>query len=140
MTNSLEHIAHISVLPVADPFSSKEIQTSSYLCADAEFEGSIKCSHGVRIAGKLVGDIHCSAGDVVIESTGSVLGSIHAVGKIFIDGSVGDSLTATESRVTLKTSGEVVLTNNARVFANIDYGTMVFQGRQHWCGSANKIE
>ncbi len=125
----------------ADQFSASNATVSSYIAAEAEFIGAIKCADGLRIAGIVRGDITCSKGDVVIEQGGSVYGNIDAQGRIFVDGSVGESVDGSGNQtamVTLRTPGVVTMTDRARVVANIEYGMMILQGHQDWTGSAKK--
>ncbi len=75
---------------------------------DVEINGSLKCTGGVRLAGKLNGDLTC-AGDVLVEKTSAVKGNL-AVNSVIVHGQIKGNITARE-RIELK--------GNARVAGDI---------------------
>lgn len=75
---------------------------------DVEINGSLKCTGGVRLAGRLNGDLTC-AGDVLVEKTSAVKGNL-AVNSVIVHGQVKGNITARE-RIELK--------GNARVAGDI---------------------
>lgn len=84
----------------------EEIKT--IIADDVEINGSIKCTGGVKLGGKLTGDLTCS-GDVLVEKTASVKGNL-AVNSVVVLGQVRGNIVARE-RIELK--------GNARVAGDI---------------------
>lgn len=84
----------------------EEIKT--IIADDVEINGSIKCVGGVKLGGKVNGDLTCS-GDVLIEKTAAVKGNL-TVNSVVILGQVKGNITARE-RIELK--------GNARVAGDI---------------------
>lgn len=84
----------------------EEIKT--IIADDVEINGSIKCVGGVKLGGKLNGDLTC-AGDVLVEKTAAVKGNL-AVNSVVVLGQVKGNIVARE-RIELK--------GNARVSGDI---------------------
>lgn len=80
----------------------EEIKT--IIADDVEINGSIKCIGGVKLGGKLNGDLTCS-GDVLIEKTAAVKGNL-AVNSVVVLGQVKGNIVARE-RIELKGSARV---------------------------------
>jgi len=75
---------------------------------DVEINGSVKCVGGVRLAGKLNGDLSC-AGDVLVEKTSTIKGNL-TVNSVIVHGQIKGNIAAKE-RIELK--------GNARVAGDI---------------------
>ncbi len=84
----------------------EEIKT--IIADDVEINGSIKCVGGVKLGGKLNGDLTCS-GDVLVEKTAAVKGNL-TVNSVVVLGQVKGNIVARE-RIELK--------GNARVAGDI---------------------
>lgn len=83
---------------------------------DVEISGSIKCTGGVRIAGKLGGDLIC-AGDVLVEKTSQIKGNL-SVNSVVVLGAIKGNIVARE-RIELK--------GNARVSGDIKAKRLVVE-------------
>lgn len=71
---------------------------------DVEISGSIKCTGGIRLGGKVNGDV-TTAGDVLVEKTSAVKGNM-AGNSIVINGLIKGNITAKE-RIELKGTAKV---------------------------------
>ena len=71
---------------------------------DVEITGSIKCSGGVKMSGKLNGDLAC-AGEVLVEKGAAIKGNV-AAASIVVWGMVKGNISAKE-RIELKGSARV---------------------------------
>ncbi len=78
--------------------------TKTIIADDVEITGSIKCTSGVKLAGKVNGDLVC-AGDVLVEKGAAVKGNI-AAASIVVQGMVKGNIVAKE-RIELKGSARV---------------------------------
>lgn len=83
---------------------------------DVEIGGPIKCTGGVRMGGKLSGDLTC-AGDVMIEKTSQIKGNL-SVNSLVVLGAIKGCIIAKE-RVELK--------GNARVAGDIKAKRLVVE-------------
>jgi cytoskeletal protein CcmA (bactofilin family) len=83
---------------------------------DVEIGGSIKCTGGVRIGGKMNGDLTC-AGDVLVEKTCQIKGNL-AVNSVVVLGAIKGNISARE-RIELK--------GNARVAGDIKAKRLVVE-------------
>lgn len=71
---------------------------------DVEITGSMKCSGGVKMAGKLNGDLSC-AGDVLVEKGAAIKGNV-AAASIVVLGMIKGNIVAKE-RIELKGTARV---------------------------------
>lgn len=71
---------------------------------DVEITGSVKCSGGVKMSGKLNGDLTC-AGEVLVEKGAAIKGNV-AAASIVVLGMVKGNISAKE-RIELKGSARV---------------------------------
>ncbi len=83
---------------------------------DVEIGGPIKCTGGVRMAGKLSGDLTC-AGDVMVEKSSQIKGNL-TVNSVVVLGAIKGSILAKE-RIELK--------GNARVAGDIKAKRLVVE-------------
>lgn len=83
---------------------------------DVEIGGPIKCTGGVRMAGKMSGDLTC-AGDVLVEKTSQIKGNL-AVNSVIVQGAIKGNIVARE-RIELK--------GNARVAGDIKAKRLVVE-------------
>lgn len=84
-------------------------ENKSLIAADVEIIGTIKSSGGIRIEGKLDGELLCSA-DAIIGKSASIKGNL-AVNSIIIEGLIQGNVTAKdkiEMKATAKVHGDIV--------------------------------
>lgn len=74
------------------------------IAEDVEINGSIKCTGGIRLGGKVNGDV-TTVGDVLVEKTSAVKGNM-AGSSIVVMGLIKGNITAKE-RIELKGSAKV---------------------------------
>ncbi len=74
------------------------------IAEDVEISGSIKCTGGIRLGGKVNGDV-TTAGDVLVEKTSAVKGNM-AGNSIVVMGLIKGNITAKE-RIELKGNAKV---------------------------------
>lgn len=79
-------------------------EAKTIIADDVEITGSIKCSGGVKMSGKLNGDLTC-AGDVLVEKGAAVKGNVTAA-SIVVLGMVKGNIVAKE-RIELKGTARV---------------------------------
>jgi cytoskeletal protein CcmA (bactofilin family) len=81
----------------------------SLIAADVEITGTIKSSSGLRIEGKLDGELVCSA-DAIIGKSAVIKGNL-SVNSIIIEGSIEGNITAKDKidmKSTAKVHGDIV--------------------------------
>jgi cytoskeletal protein CcmA (bactofilin family) len=89
--------------------SNGQGSTQSLIAADVEINGTIKSSGGVRIDGKLEGELICTA-DAVIGKGAVIKGNL-AVNSIVVEGLVQGNITAKdkiEMKSTAKVHGDII--------------------------------
>lgn len=79
-------------------------ENRSLIAADVEITGSIKCSNGLRIDGKLEGELVCAA-DAVIGKDAMIQGNL-SVNSIIIEGHIQGNITA-KDKIEMKASAKV---------------------------------
>lgn len=79
-------------------------EVKTVIAEDVEINGSVKCTGGVRIAGKLIGDLTCG-GDVMVEKSCTTKGNL-AVNSVVVLGQIKGNITARD-RIELKGSARV---------------------------------
>ena len=79
-------------------------EPKTIIADDVEISGSIKCTGGVRIGGKMSGDLTC-AGDVLVEKTSQIKGNV-TVNSVVVLGAIKGNITARE-RIELKGTARV---------------------------------
>jgi cytoskeletal protein CcmA (bactofilin family) len=79
-------------------------ETKSLMAADLVITGTIKSSSGIRIDGKLEGEIHCSA-DVVVGKSAVIKGNV-MVQSVILEGEVQGNITA-KDKIEMKSGCKV---------------------------------
>ena len=85
--------------------------------AGAVVRGYVRC-RALLLVGDVVGNIHCTAGPVVIRSGASLKGRLVAAGDVYVCGTVGDSGGGT----VITTRGKLTLAPGARVDGDVRSG------------------
>lgn len=79
-------------------------ETKSLIASDLVITGTIKSSSGIRIDGKLEGEIHCSA-DVVVGKSAVIKGNL-MVQSVILEGEVQGNITA-KDKIEMKSACKV---------------------------------
>ena len=79
-------------------------ETKSLIAADLVITGTIKSSSGIRIDGKLEGELHCSA-DVVVGKSAVIKGNL-MVQSVILEGDVQGNVTA-KDKIEMKSGCKV---------------------------------
>jgi cytoskeletal protein CcmA (bactofilin family) len=87
--------------------------------AGALVRGYVRC-RALLLVGHVVGNVHCTAGPVVIRSGASLKGRLVATGDVYVCGTVGDS----GGGAVIATRGKLVLAPGARVDGNVRSGRL----------------
>ena len=82
--------------------------------AGALMRGYLRC-HALLLVGDVVGNVHCTAGPVVIRSGASLKGRLVANGDVYVCGTVGD----TGGGAVITTRGKLTLAPGARVDGDV---------------------
>ena len=85
--------------------------------AGAVVRGYVRC-RALLLVGNVVGNIHCTAGPVVIRSGASLKGRLVAAGDVYVCGTVGDS----GGGAVITTRGKLTLAPGARVDGDVRSG------------------
>lgn len=85
--------------------------------------GSLKLKGGARIAGMVSGDLICENGSAIVESTGSVEGSISASKRIVIAGTVGNG--ADNAAKEIVCPGDIIMLGTGQAIGAAYYGNLV---------------
>ncbi len=85
--------------------------------AGAVMRGYIRC-RALLLVGDVVGNVHCTAGPVVIRSGASLKGRLVASGDVYVCGTVGD----TGGGAVITTRGKLTLAPGARVDGDVRSG------------------
>jgi len=93
------------------------------------FEGKIRSEAGIRVEGRIVGDIECT-GDVIVGEKGVLYSNIHAR-HVELAGSVHGNVTA-QGQLTIRSTGKLYGNLTAQRL-NIEAGA-VFQGSSKMTG------
>jgi len=79
-------------------------ETKTIISEDVEIVGSVKCSGGIQIDGKINGDLSCT-GDTILGKNGSIKGNL-TVNSVTLYGKLQGNITAKEL-IELKSSAKV---------------------------------
>jgi cytoskeletal protein CcmA (bactofilin family) len=79
----------------------------------------VRC-RALLLVGHVVGNVHCTAGPVVIRSGASLKGRLVATGDVYVCGTVGDS----GGGAVIATRGKLVLAPGARVDGDVRSGRL----------------
>lgn len=74
------------------------------IAEDVEIVGTIKCAGGIRLDGKLAGDLACQ-GNAVVGKTASIKGNI-AAESVSVEGQISGNITA-KDRIEMKSTAHV---------------------------------
>ena len=92
--------------------------------AGALIRGYVRC-RALLLVGDIVGNVHCTAGPVVIRSGASLKGRLVASGDVYVCGTVGD----TGGGAVITTRGKLTLAPGARVDGDVRSGRLeVYDG------------
>ncbi len=92
--------------------------------AGALIRGYLRC-RALLLVGDIVGNVHCTAGPVVIRSGASLKGRLVASGDVYVCGAVGDS----GGGAVISTRGKLTLAPGARVDGDVRSGRLdVYDG------------
>ncbi len=92
--------------------------------AGALIRGYVRC-RALLLVGDIVGNVHCTAGPVVVRSGASLKGRLVASGDVYVCGTVGD----TGGGAVITTRGKLTLAPGARVDGDVRSGRLeVFDG------------
>ncbi|MFL6679887.1 MAG: polymer-forming cytoskeletal protein [Burkholderiaceae bacterium] len=110
--------------PPAAGASSLRLDDALVVPAGALMRGYLRC-HALLLAGDVVGNVHCTAGPVVIRSGASLKGRLVAAGDVYVCGTVGD----TGGGAVITTRGKLTLAPGARVDGDVRSGVLdVYDG------------
>ena len=87
--------------------------------AGALIRGYVRC-RALLLVGDIVGNVHCTAGPVVVRSGASLKGRLVASGDVYVCGTVGDS----GGGAVISTRGKLTLAPGARVDGDVRSGRL----------------
>ncbi len=105
--------------PAATPAAGPRLDDALVVPAGAVIRGYLRC-HALLLVGDVVGNIHCTAGPVVIRSGASLKGRLVASGDVYVCGTVGDS----GGGAVITTRGKLTLAPGARVDGDVRSGRL----------------
>ena len=85
--------------------------------------GYVRC-RSLLLAGDLVGNVHCTAGPVVIRSGATLKGRLVAAGDVYVCGAVGDRDVESGGGAVISTQGKVTLAPGSRVDGDVRSGRL----------------
>ncbi len=100
--------------PASAPGSGLRLDDALVVPAGALIRGYVRC-RALLLVGDIVGNVHCTAGPVVIRSGASLKGRLVASGDVYICGTVGD----TGGGAVITTRGKLTLAPGARVDGDV---------------------
>jgi cytoskeletal protein CcmA (bactofilin family) len=103
--------------------------------AGALVRGYVRC-RALLLVGDFVGNIHCTAGPVVIRSGASLKGRLVAAGDVYVSGTVGD----TGGGAVITTRGKLTLAPGARVDGDVRSGCLDLYDGATLQGAAKRCE
>lgn len=103
--------------------------------AGALLRGYLRC-RALLLVGDIVGNVHCTAGPVVIRSGASLSGRLVATGDVYVCGTVGDS----GGGAVITTRGKLTLAPGARVDGDVRSGWLDLYDGCVLNGSAKRCE
>jgi len=103
--------------------------------AGALIRGYVRC-RALLLVGDVVGNIHCTAGPVVIRSGASLKGRLVAAGDVYVSGTVGD----TGGGAVITTRGKLTLAPGARVDGDVRSGCLDLYDGATLQGAAKRCE
>jgi cytoskeletal protein CcmA (bactofilin family) len=117
--------------------SSARLQLDDALVvpAGALIRGYLRC-RALLLVGDIVGNVHCTAGPVVIRSGASLKGRLVASGDVYVCGTVGDS----GGGAVITTRGKLTLAPGARVDGDVRSGWLDLHDGAMLRGAAKACE
>jgi len=110
--------------PLSAPAGQLQFDDALVVPAGVLIRGYVRC-RALLLVGDVVGNIHCTAGPVVIRAGASLKGRLVASGDVYVCGTVGDSGGGT----VITTRGKVTLAPGARVDGDVRSGWLdVYDG------------
>ena len=103
--------------PASAPGSGLRLDDALVVPAGALIRGYVRC-RALLLVGDIVGNVHCTAGPVVIRSGASLKGRLVASGDVYVCGTVGD----TGGGAVITTRGKLTLAPGARVDGDVRSG------------------
>ncbi len=103
--------------------------------AGAVMRGYIRC-RALLLVGDVVGNVHCTAGPVVIRSGASLKGRLVASGDVYVCGTVGD----TGGGAVITTRGKLTLAPGGRVDGDVRSGWLDLYDGAMLNGAAKRCE
>jgi len=103
--------------------------------AGALIRGYLRC-RALLLVGDIVGNVHCTAGPVVIRSGASLKGRLVASGDVYVCGTVGDS----GGGAVITTRGKLTLAPGARVDGDVRSGWLDLHDGAMLRGAAKACE
>jgi cytoskeletal protein CcmA (bactofilin family) len=105
--------------PASAPSERLQLDDALVVPAGALIRGYVRC-RALLLVGDVVGNIHCTAGPVVIRSGASLKGRLVASGDVYVCGTVGDS----GGGAVITTRGKLTLAPGARVDGDVRSGRL----------------
>jgi cytoskeletal protein CcmA (bactofilin family) len=96
-----------------------QLEDALVVPAGASIRGYVRC-RALLLVGDIVGNVHCTAGPVVIRSGASLKGRLVASGDVYVCGTVGDS----GGGAVITTRGKLTLAPGARVDGDVRSGLL----------------
>jgi len=124
----------VAAAPASANVSGLRLDDALVVPAGALMRGYLRC-HALLLVGDVVGNVHCTAGPVVIRSGASLKGRLVAVGDVYVSGIVGDS-----GGAVITTRGKLTLAPGARVDGDVRSGWLDVYDGAILNGSAKRCE
>lgn len=110
--------------PATAPAPGLRLDDALVVPAGALIRGYVRC-RALLLVGDIVGNVHCTAGPVVIRSGASLKGRLVASGDVYVCGTAGD----TGGGAVITTRGKLTLAPGARVDGDVRSGRLeVYDG------------
>jgi cytoskeletal protein CcmA (bactofilin family) len=121
--------------PLSAPASRLQLDDALVVPAGVLIRGYVRC-RALLLVGDVVGNIHCTAGPVVIRSGASLKGRLVASGDVYVCGTVGDS----GGGAVITTRGKLTLAPGARVDGDVRSGWLDVYDGAMLHGTARRCE
>ena len=108
-----------SALAASSTAAGLRLDDALVVPAGALVRGYVRC-RALLLVGDIVGNVHCTAGPVVIRSGASLKGRLVASGDVYVCGTVGD----TGGGAVITTRGKLTLAPGARVDGDVRSGCL----------------
>jgi len=128
-------IAQAPHRPAPAPATRLQLDDALVVPAGALIRGYLRC-RALLLIGDVVGNVHCTAGPVVIRSGASLKGRLVASGDVYVCGTVGDS----GGGAVITTRGKLTLAPGARVDGDVRSGWLDLHDGAMLRGTAKACE